>query len=62
MYLSNGGEPKPDANGGGSLFCFVSRRKSMINPVNIKNLYMIMLIMRIRDVVNNRLFLENCIV
>lgn len=34
MYLSNGGEPSPD--GGGSPSYFVSRRKLMINPVNIK--------------------------
>lgn len=34
MYLNNGGEPNPD--GGGSPFSFVSRRKLMINPVNIK--------------------------
>lgn len=33
-YLSNGGEPSPD--GGGSPSCFVSRRKLLINPVNIK--------------------------
>ena len=33
-YLNNGGEPNPD--GGGSPFSFVSRRKVMINPVNIK--------------------------
>lgn len=33
-YLNNGGEPNPD--GGGSPFSFVSRRKLMINPVNIK--------------------------
>lgn len=36
MYLSNGGEPNPDDNGGGSLSYFDSRRKLMINPVNIK--------------------------
>lgn len=36
MYLSNGGEPSPDETGGGSPSCFVSRRKLMINPVNIK--------------------------
>ncbi|MDR3595642.1 hypothetical protein [Clostridium sp.] len=36
MYLSNGGEPSPDGNGGGSPSYFVSRRKFMINPVNIK--------------------------
>lgn len=34
MYLNNGGEPSPD--GGGSPFSFVSRRRLMINPVNIK--------------------------
>jgi site-specific DNA recombinase len=34
MYLSNGGEPSPD--GGGSPSYFVSRRRLMINPVNIK--------------------------
>ena len=34
MYLSNGGEPSPD--GGGSPSYFGSRRKLMINPVNIK--------------------------
>ena len=34
MYLSNGGEPSPD--GGGSPSYFVSRRKLMINPVNIR--------------------------
>lgn len=33
-YLNNGGEPNPD--GGGSPFSFVSKRKLMINPVNIK--------------------------
>ncbi|MDU4848671.1 MULTISPECIES: hypothetical protein [Clostridium] len=33
-YLNNGGEPSPD--GGGSPFSFVSRRRLMINPVNIK--------------------------
>lgn len=33
-YLSNRGEPSPD--GGGSPSYFVSRRKLMINPVNIK--------------------------
>lgn len=36
MYLSNGGEPSPDGNRGGSPSYFVSRRKLMINPVNIK--------------------------
>lgn len=36
MYLSNGGEPSSDDNGGGSLSYFDSRRKLMINPVNIK--------------------------
>ncbi|AMK50524.1 hypothetical protein LF65_07110 [Clostridium beijerinckii] len=35
MYLSRGGEPSPDY-GGGPPFYFVSRRKLMINPVNIK--------------------------
>ena len=35
-YLSNGGEPSPDGTGGGSPSYFVSRRKLMINPVNIK--------------------------
>ncbi|WP_160689943.1 recombinase family protein [Clostridium sp. C2-6-12] len=35
-YLSNGGEPNPDGTGGGSPSYFVSRRKLMINPVNIK--------------------------
>jgi site-specific DNA recombinase len=34
MYLNNGGEPSPD--GGGSPSYFVSRRRLMINPVNIK--------------------------
>ena len=34
MYLNSGGEPSPD--GGGSPFSFVSRRRLMINPVNIK--------------------------
>lgn len=34
MYLSNGGEPNPE--GGGSPDYFVSRRKLMINPMNIK--------------------------
>ena len=33
-YLNNGGEPNPD--GGGSPFSFVSRRKLMINSVNIR--------------------------
>ena len=36
MYLSNGGEPNPDGTGGGSPSYFVSRRRLMINPVNIK--------------------------
>jgi len=36
MYLSNVGEPSPDDNGGGSPSYFVSRRRLMINPVNIK--------------------------
>jgi site-specific DNA recombinase len=36
MYLRNGGEPNPDGTGGGSPSCFVSRRRLMINPVNIK--------------------------
>jgi len=36
MYLSNGGEPSPDGNGGGSPSYFVSRKRLMINPVNIK--------------------------
>ncbi|EHI96906.1 Resolvase domain containing protein [Clostridium sp. DL-VIII] len=35
-YLSNGGEPNPDETGGGSPSYFVSRRKLMIDPVNIK--------------------------
>jgi site-specific DNA recombinase len=35
MYLSNGGDPSPE-NGGGSPSYFVSRRRLMINPVNIK--------------------------
>jgi site-specific DNA recombinase len=35
MYLSNGGEPNTDGTGGGSP-SLVSRRKLMINPVNIK--------------------------
>lgn len=34
MYLNNGGEPSPD--GSGSSFSFISKRKLMINPVNIK--------------------------
>ena len=34
MYLSNGGEPNPD--GGSSISYFVSIRRLMINPVNIK--------------------------
>ncbi|MGG7196041.1 recombinase family protein [Clostridium butyricum] len=34
MYLSNGGEPSPD--GGGSPSYYGSRRRLMINPVNIK--------------------------
>lgn len=33
-YLNNGGAPNPD--GGGSPFSFVSRRRLMINPVNIR--------------------------
>lgn len=33
-YLNNGGEPNPD--GGSSPFSFVSRRRLMINPVNIR--------------------------
>ena len=36
IYLSNGGEPNPDGTGGSSPSYFVSRRKLMINPVNIK--------------------------
>jgi site-specific DNA recombinase len=36
MYLSNGGEPNPDGNGGGSPSYFVTRRRLMINAVNIK--------------------------
>ena len=32
MYLSNGGGPSPDGNGGGSPFSVVSKR----NSVNIK--------------------------
>lgn len=36
MYLSNGGESSPDRTGGGSPSYFVSRRRLMINPVNIK--------------------------
>ena len=35
-YLSNRGEPNPDGTGGGSPSYFVSRKKLMINPVNIK--------------------------
>lgn len=35
-YLSNGGEPNPDGTGGGSPSYFTSRRKLMINPVNIR--------------------------
>lgn len=34
MYLSKIGEPSPD--GGGSPSYFVSKRRLMINPVNIK--------------------------
>jgi len=34
MHLNNRGEPSPD--GGGSPFSVISRRKLMINPVNIK--------------------------
>ncbi|WP_243450186.1 hypothetical protein [Clostridium botulinum] len=33
-YLNNGGEPNPD--GSGSSFSFVSRRRLMINSVNIR--------------------------
>jgi site-specific DNA recombinase len=36
MYLSNGGEPIPDGTEGGSPSYFVSRRKLMISPVNIR--------------------------
>lgn len=36
IYLSNRGEPSPDDNGGGSPSYFASRRKLMINSVNIK--------------------------
>ncbi|NRT59696.1 hypothetical protein BJV45_001030 [Clostridium saccharoperbutylacetonicum] len=36
ICLSNGGETSPDDNGGGSPSYFASRRKLMINPVNIK--------------------------
>ncbi|MEX0052470.1 recombinase family protein [Clostridium butyricum] len=35
-YLSNGGEPNPDGTGGGSPSYFASRRRLMINSVNIK--------------------------
>lgn len=35
MYLSNGGEPSPDDNGGGAPFYFVLRRTFVINSVNI---------------------------
>lgn len=35
-YLSNGGEQNPDGTGGGSPSYFVTRRKLMINPMNIK--------------------------
>ncbi|MFT8351186.1 MAG: hypothetical protein ABF685_19930 [Clostridium saccharoperbutylacetonicum] len=35
-YKSNGGEPNPDGTGGGSPSYFASRRKLMINPVNIR--------------------------
>lgn len=35
MYLSNRGEPSPD-DGGGAPSYFVSRRKLMIDYVNIK--------------------------
>ena len=34
MYLNKGGEPNTD--GGGSPLYFVSRRRLMINPVNIR--------------------------
>jgi len=37
MYLSKVGEPSPDGTGGGSPSYFLSRRKLMINPVNIKS-------------------------
>lgn len=36
MYLSNGGEPSSDGNGGGSPFYFISRRKFMVNTASIK--------------------------
>lgn len=36
MYLSNGREPSPYGDGGGSHSYFVSRGKLMINPANIK--------------------------
>jgi hypothetical protein len=39
MDLSNGGESSPDDNGGDSPPYFVSRRKLIINFVNIKFLY-----------------------
>ncbi|WP_160687302.1 hypothetical protein [Clostridium sp. C2-6-12] len=35
-YLNNGGEPNPDGTGGDSPSYFTSRRRLMINPVNIK--------------------------
>ena len=35
-YLSNGGGPSPDDNGGGSPSYFAYKRRLMINPVNIK--------------------------
>lgn len=36
MYLSNAGEQNPDGTGRGSPSYFISRRKLMINPVNIR--------------------------
>lgn len=36
MYLSNGGGPNPDGTGGDYPSYFASRRKLMINPMNIK--------------------------
>lgn len=37
MYLSNWGEASPNGEGWGSPSYFISRKRLMINPVNIKN-------------------------
>ncbi|WP_198944409.1 hypothetical protein [Clostridium puniceum] len=44
MYLSKVGEPSPD-NGGGSPSYFASRRRVLINFVNVKNIYNLLTIL-----------------